>query len=105
MTDFSLVITGEHEAALRDQVLTTPGVEGACYLLLRRSTIAADPWEHKKRVRLLVRDVVPIPDNERVSADGMHVTWSTSGFVRMMQRARSENLVIGIAHSHPNGPA
>lgn len=105
MTDFSIVITGEHEAALRDQVLAKPGVEGSSYLLLRRSTINVDPWERKKRVRLLVRDVVPIPEGERVSAGPMHVTWSTAGFVRMMKRARDEDLVVGIAHSHPNGPA
>lgn len=105
MTNFSIVITGEHEAALRDQVLATPGVEGASYLLLCRSTIGADPWDRNKRVRLLVRDVVPIPHDERVSAGAMHVTWSTAGFVRMMQRARDEDLVVGIAHSHPNGPA
>lgn len=104
MSDFSLIITEEQEAALRAQLFAVEGVEGAAYVLLRSAQIGSDPWDRRSRTRLLVREVVPIAPDHRVSADSVHVTWDTTGFVALLQRAQHENAILGIAHSHPGGP-
>jgi molybdopterin/thiamine biosynthesis adenylyltransferase len=104
VTAFSIVLTEEHEAALVDEVLGTPGVEGAAYVLFRPSRIAFDPWDRRSHTRLLSREVIPVAASDKVSADGVHVTWQTNGFVTLMQRAARENLILGIVHSHPHGP-
>jgi hypothetical protein len=62
------------------------------------------PWlgeaDRRRHTKLLVREVISIAP---VSADGMHVTWDTASYVALLQRAQREQLVLGIAHSHPKG--
>jgi molybdopterin/thiamine biosynthesis adenylyltransferase len=101
---FSLVMTEEHEAALREQLFAKPKVEGTAYVLFRTAQIGLDPWERRSRIRLAVREIVQIPEDDRVSASEAHVTWRTNSFVALLQRAQREDLVLGIAHSHPGGP-
>ena len=92
----------EYEAALRAALFENVGIEGAAYVLFREAQIASDPWDRRRHTKLLVREVNPILP---VSADGMHVTWDTASYVALLQRAQREEMVLGIAHSHPTGPA
>ena len=91
----------------RDQIvglLDRPnGTEAAAYILFGSATINADPWERDSRLRLTSFEVLPVPEEEVVSATPQYVTWSTRSFVRLCQRAKEEGLVPGIIHSHPNG--
>jgi molybdopterin/thiamine biosynthesis adenylyltransferase len=104
MSTFSLVFMEEHVENLRAEVFATPGVEGAAYVLFKTAAIDFDPWDRRSRTRLLCREIVPIPLEHRVSADAVHVTWNTAGFVALLQRAEREGLVLGLAHCHPMGP-
>jgi len=104
MSNFSLVLLEEHEAALRSQLFAIPRVEGAAYVFFRTAKISVDPWDRRSRMRLLSREVIPIPSADRISADAVHVTWGTASFVALLQRAERDELVLGIAHCHPAGP-
>ncbi len=100
MSTFSIVMTDENDAGVRAALTERPGIEGAAYVLYRRAQIASDPWNRTSHTKLLVREFIPI---EPTSASSAHVTWKTDSFVAMLQRARNEDLVLGIAHSHPSG--
>ncbi len=102
MSTFSVVLLEEHEAILRAGLFAKAGVEGAAYVLFKEAKVGSDPWDRAAHTKLLVREVVPI---EPVSADGFHVTWDTRSFVEMLQRAQSDELTLGVAHSHPGGPS
>ncbi len=100
MTAFSITCLDEHDAALRHALFERPGIEGAAYVLFREARIASDPWDRISHRKLLARHVMPI---EPVSADGTHVTWDTRSYVALLQLSQKEELVLGIAHSHPAG--
>lgn len=100
-----LVLLAPHEAELRALLHPATGTEASAYILFGRCSIAADPWTGVARTRYISHAVIPVPEEDRVSASPLHVTWSTRGFVRLLARATADNLVLGIAHSHPGGPA
>ncbi|UGA49061.1 ThiF family adenylyltransferase (plasmid) [Bradyrhizobium quebecense] len=104
MSNFNLVFIEQQEAELRDQLFAVKDVEGAAYVLMRECKIAGDPWERRSRTKLVVREIIPIPAEDRVSSSAQHVTWDTKGFVALLQRCQREELVVGIAHCHPRGP-
>lgn len=105
MSTFDLTLQQEHLDELRSLVLRSDGVEAAAYVLCGQASIARDPWERRRRHRLMSYAVLPVPQDDMISASDRHVTWSTASFVRLLKRAREENLVVGIVHAHPNGPA
>jgi len=102
MTTFSIVGLEEHEAALRAALFEKHGIEGAAYVVFREAQVASDPWDRQRHSKLLIREVIPIVS---ISADGMQVTWDTASYIALLQRVQREELVLGIAHSHPGGPA
>lgn len=99
-----LVLLAPHGTELRALLHPATGTEAAAYVLFGRSSIAADPWAGAPRTRYVSHTVAPVSEEDRISASPLHVTWSTRGFVRLLSRATADNLVLGIAHSHPNGP-
>lgn len=99
-----LTFQERHLEELRELTLPMCGSEGAAYVLFGQSTIVSDPWERRSRKRFTSHEVVAIPDDDLISADEAHITWSTRSFVRLLKRAAQEGLVIGIVHSHPIGP-
>ncbi|MDS4058103.1 MAG: ThiF family adenylyltransferase [Candidatus Contendobacter sp.] len=105
MTLVDLTIQERHLDSLRELVLRNDGIEAAAYVLCGENRVACDPWERRARRRLTSYEVLPIPAEDRVSASARHVTWSTASFVRLLKRAKEENLVASIAHAHPGGPA
>jgi molybdopterin/thiamine biosynthesis adenylyltransferase len=94
-----------HEEELRRLLHRDDGHEAAAYVLFGKAEIAADPWTGTPRRRLVSHRVVPIVPLDFKSASAVHVTWDTGGFMRLLGEAKERNLVAGIAHTHPGGPA
>lgn len=103
MSLMDLTLQDKHFQQLSELLRRDDGKEAAAYLLCGKSTIAHDPWERRTRCRLLSYEVLPVPDDEMVSASETHVTWQTDSFVRLLKRAKHEGLVVGIVHTHPDG--
>lgn len=105
MSLLDLTIQEEDLDRLRQLLRPESGVEAAAYVLCGESRIQSDLWERRERRRLAVHTVLPVPCEDRVSADERHVTWSTASYVKLLRRAKEEGLVPGIVHTHPRGPA
>jgi molybdopterin/thiamine biosynthesis adenylyltransferase len=103
MTCTDLTLHDAHEDRLRLLLTRTDGTEAAAYLLLGASKITRDPWTGRRRLRLVSHEVVPIPEEDMISADAKHVSWGTTGFVALIARAKREGLVPAIVHTHPSG--
>lgn len=100
------IALGEQQLRLLQAVLGGPDDrERAAYVLFGASRIEHDPFHHQPRLRLLIREILPVEDDEIKSADHAHISWSTERFVRLLGRAERDGLVLGIAHTHPHGPA
>nr|WP_282572175.1 ThiF family adenylyltransferase [Roseomonas acroporae] len=93
-----------HWARLR-ALLDHGGNEAAAYLLLGHADIGVDPWSGEPRLRLVSHEHRDIPEADRVSASPRHVTWSTSGYMRLLSDAAARDLVPAVVHTHPNGRA
>ena len=100
-----LILLGHHEAELRALLHKESGAEGAAYIVFGQVSVAADPWTNAPRERFISHAVRAIPEEDTVSASLRHITWSTRSLVRELARATQENLILGIVHTHPQGPA
>jgi molybdopterin/thiamine biosynthesis adenylyltransferase/proteasome lid subunit RPN8/RPN11 len=94
-----------HLSVLRAELCRSDDQEHAAYVLFGLSRIQEDPFSRQPRLRLMVKDVLPVAEEEIKSADHQHISWSTKRFVDLLARAEREGLQIGIAHSHPRGPS
>ena len=103
MTLVDVTLQEQHRNELVALLEKPDGIEAAAYVLFGTARVASDPWERTKRLRLTSFDVLPIPGEDLISASRSHVTWSTRSFVRLCQRAKEEDLVPGIVHSHTGG--
>lgn len=104
MNRHDLILQEQHLREIEGQVLAKAGVEGAAYIIFGTSEIAEDPWSRTGRTRLLSRQVVAIPPDDILEAEADHITWSTASIVKLLRRAKQDNTVVGIVHSHPHGP-
>ncbi|WP_232628011.1 ThiF family adenylyltransferase [Methylobacterium sp. Leaf118] len=100
-----LVLLEAHAAELRSLLATPDGAEAAAYLLLGRAEIGSDPWSGRRRHRMVSHRAVPVPEEDKVSASGLHVTWSTRSFVRLLKAAEEQGLTLAIVHTHPGSHA
>ncbi len=100
-----MILLEGHEAQLRALLTTADGAEASAYVLLGMADIPADPWTGRARRRLVSHKVVPVPAEDRISASGVHVTWSTRSFVRLLKQAEASGLTLGIVHTHPGSHA
>lgn len=100
-----MIILDAHEAELRAALTTADGSEAAAYLLFGSAEIAADPWTQAPRRRLVSRRVLSIPPEDLISASGVHVTWSSRGFVKLLKQAEQDGLIAAIVHTHPGSTA
>jgi hypothetical protein len=94
-----------HLRLLKAELLRPDGKEHAAYVVFGVSRIAADPFSGDARLRLLIKDVLPVEPDEITSSDGQHISWKTDRFVRLLAEAERSGHQVGIAHSHPEGPA
>ncbi|MBC2662796.1 ThiF family adenylyltransferase [Novosphingobium flavum] len=99
-----LTLQDKHLRVLRTELLRPDGLEHAAYVLFGVSRIAADPFTGSARMRLTVRDILPVEQCEICSADAQHISWKTIRFVQLLGQAAREGCQLGIAHSHPAGP-
>lgn len=104
MMTADLTLREHHLATLQAELLRADGKEHAAYVLFGISRIGQDPFTHEPRLRLMVKDVFAVTDDEIKSSDHQHISWSTERFVHLLARAEREGLQLGIAHSHPAGP-
>lgn len=105
MTRADLAAQEAHLRLLKAELLRADGKEHAAYVVFGISRIAADPFHGDARLRLLVKEVLPVEPDEIVSSDDQHVSWTTDRFVRLLAEAERAGHQVGIAHSHPRGPA
>ena len=103
MTLVDVTLQERHRDELVALLDRPDGIEAAAYVLFGMARVTSDPWEGTRRLRLTSFDILPIPEEDSISASRSHVTWSTRSFVRLCQRAKEEDLVPGIFHSHPGG--
>ena len=103
MSRLDITLQERHEAKIRTLLHRTNGHEAAAYVLFGMGRVALDPWDRRSRLRLTSHRVVPVPDEDMMSTSGKHVTWSTKSFLTLCREAKTEGLVVGIVHSHPNG--
>jgi len=104
MTSADMIIQERHLDQLRSTLLRPDGQEHAAYILYGVSQIGKDPFSGSPRVRLSVRDILPVEVWEITSSDFQHVSWKTDRFVQLLARAEREGAHVGIAHCHPGGP-
>lgn len=104
MKTADLTLTEQQLGLLQTALHGSREVESAAYVLFGVSRIARDPFEHQPRLRLMIKEVVPVQDDEIKSADHSHISWSTERYVQLLARAERDGLQVGIAHSHPRGP-
>jgi molybdopterin/thiamine biosynthesis adenylyltransferase len=100
-----LALNNLHLGVLRSELCRSDDKEHAAYVLFGISRIAQGPFDREPRLRLMVKDVLPVDEMEIKSADHEHISWSTKRFVELLARADRDGLHLGIAHSHPRGPA
>lgn len=105
MTIVDVTILEQHMDLLRPLLPGRDAPEAAAYMLLGSSDIAKDPWTGVPRLRLVTHRVVDIPAAEKISASPMHVTWSTTGFMRLLGDALITGKVPAIVHTHPGSYA
>lgn len=104
MKTADLTLTEQQFGLLQTALGGSRDMESAAYVLFGVSRIARDPFEHQPRLRLMIKEVLPVQDDEIKSADHSHISWSTERFVQLLARAERDGLQLGIAHSHPRGP-
>lgn len=100
---YTLTILEEHRLELEALVLKDDGFERPALLLCGRSSISNDVWDGGAELRFLSRIVIPIPENEIITHDKVHVKWKTDTFRKALKIAEKENLSICLVHSHPAG--
>jgi molybdopterin/thiamine biosynthesis adenylyltransferase len=100
-----IILLKSHEVELRQVLSTIDGAEASAYILFGTADISSDPWTGKARRRLISHKVISIPIEDKVSASGVHVTWSTKSFVRLLKQAETSQLILGIVHTHPGSHA
>lgn len=94
MRSVSVAMTGSVDSLLRSHLLREDGQEDLCFLLYRQSTGAS-------RTSALVGDVLLPLDGER-QVHG-NASFSSSYFLRALQRAEDERCGLALVHSHPGG--
>lgn len=105
MTQADLAAQEAHLRLLRAELLRPDGQEHAAYVIFGASRIAVDPFHGGPRLRLMIKAVLPVEPDEITSADAQHISWRTDRFVRLLAEAERAGHHVGIAHSHPRGPA
>lgn len=105
MTQADLAAQESHLRLLKAELLRPDGEEHAAYVIFGVSRITADPFHGGPRLRLSIKDVLPVEPEEVTSSDAQHISWRTDRFVRLLAEAERAGHHVGIAHSHPHGPA
>ncbi len=79
--------------------------ESGALLLCSRSTVKNNPWSNLPITHSIVREVIPLTENDIQTASPTHLTIRTDSFVSLLSRASKEGLEVGFSHGHPSGQA
>ena len=93
---YSLTFLEPDFAALVRLLTTDDTREKAAYVMCRASGSDSE-------VRLLVREIHPVHNEEVLSSSAVHMKIAPSSFMRAMKRADRTKQIFLFAHSHPNG--
>lgn len=91
----TLSLTAASHAQLRAHLFPGDGKEAAAVLVCSR---VPGP-----RMRILVRDVIPVPHDACTRRTDCSLTWPGSYIEQAIDAAEAEKLGIVLLHSHPNG--
>lgn len=83
----------DHETATR-HLFPGDGKEAAAILVCTR--------HRGERLKLLVREVVPVP-HQACQREPDHLTWPSAIFDDLLDRCEAEGLALVLIHSHPSG--
>lgn len=100
-----IILLDPHEQNIRSLLSQGAGSERSAYMLFGIAEIEKDPWTKDQRTRLVSHQFRVIDNGELVSASSRHVTWQTDGFMRLLNAAKTRNLVPALVHTHPKGEA
>lgn len=92
----SIIFLEEHYRVLRDHLFPGDGKESVAVCL-------AIPVRHKDQIRLLIKEVHPIP-YEKCDRNAQYITWSSADIVDLLDKSEAEDLAVIKIHSHPYGP-
>ena len=93
---YTLTIRREDYATLRDIVLSAAPLEGAAYLLCGESRSEGE-------VRLLVREVVPVQDDDYLVRERYRLSIRSQSYARIAKHAAASGGSVLFIHSHPGG--
>ncbi|MEL4377654.1 ThiF family adenylyltransferase [Brucella cytisi] len=105
MTMLDITLLEQHMQILTGLLPDATSPEAAAYILFGSSDIAEDPWSGDPRHRLVSHRVIEIPATDMLSSSGVHVTWSTRSFMRMLGDAAIAGKIPAIFHTHPGSHA
>ena len=103
MTVYSLTLHANQIESLQAHLLHDDRRERVAYLLCRVAEAGMDPWDRQAHRKFLVRQVVPVPEDEVVESTPTRVTWTTRSFVKVLKEAERTGQVVAIVHNHPAG--
>jgi molybdopterin/thiamine biosynthesis adenylyltransferase len=98
-----MILLDPHEQQIQSLFKQGAGSERSAYMLFGIADIKMDPWTKAQRTRLISHRFEAVDDNDFVSASGLHVTWQTDGFMRLLNNAKTDGMVPALVHTHPNG--
>ena len=105
MTVRDLTMTAAQVARLRDECNLTGPLEGACQILCGTSLVDTTPWSPSGHfspdLRLTVHRIDSLPA-ARIRQRDTSVSWDMDCYIKLLRKAREQNLHPGICHSHPN---
>ncbi len=95
MTTIALALSGEIHAQVQRHLFPNDGYEAAVILLCTRTP--------GPRLRLLVREALPIPYEACIRRERDAMTWPGWFFEEAIDRGEAEGLCLILLHSHPGG--
>ena len=95
---YTMTILEQHLEELGKVVFSQPGCEGAAYLLCGESNTGDER-------RLLVREVVPVREEEYLVREPLRLSIDSSSYARVAKKAADTRASLLFVHSHPGGYA
>lgn len=92
----TLSLTGKQHDRLQSLLLPSDGCEAVAIALCGRRA-------GKRKHRLMVREIYPIPLGSYSHRTATSVTWSTDAIAPLLDKAEEQKLSVIKIHSHPNG--
>lgn len=96
MKNTRIVLLESQVTLLRNLLFDRVGVEGAAFLLCGQS-------QSERTTKLIAHAVMPIAEEDFLHREAYGLSISSSALARITKKAKSENLSIIFAHSHPEG--